>query len=110
MKPILPLLIILVAAPASFACNEHDHRGERPRAAAKASVPIEGTVREVDAERGSLALAHGPIPSLRMKRMESMVIKVDPAISLDRLKPGDAVRFRVKVVGGLPLVSEIDPR
>lgn len=110
MKPILPLLIMLVVAPAALACNDHDHRAEKPRAPAKASAPIEGTVREVDAERGNIALAHGPIPSLRMKRMESMVIKVDPAISLDRLKPGDAVKFRVKVVGGVPVVSAIDPR
>lgn len=110
MKPILALMIMLAAPSAAFACNEHDHRGEKPRAVAKPSAPIEGTLREVDAERGSVALAHGPIPNLRMKRMESMVIKVDPAISLDRLKPGDAVRFRVKVVGGLPVVSEVDPR
>lgn len=110
MRPILALLIMLAAPSAALACNEHDHRGEKPRSASKASMPIEGTVREVDAERRSVALAHGPIPSLRMKRMDSMVIKVDPSVSLDRLQPGEAVRFRVKVVEGLPVVSEIAPR
>ena len=107
MKPLFLLLMMVTAVPMAFACNEHDHRGKRPRAAAKVSALIEGTVREVDAESRSVALAHGPIPGLRMKRMESMVIKVDPSVSLERLAAGDAVRFRVKVVGGQPLVSEI---
>jgi Cu/Ag efflux protein CusF len=110
MKPILPLLVLLAAAPASFACDDHNHSSAIPLASAKLSAPIEATVREVDAESRRVALAHGPIPSLRMQRMESMVIKVDPAISLDRLKPGDKVSFRVKVVGGVTSVGEIVPR
>lgn len=108
VKPILTLLTLLAVAPAALACNEHDHGGDKPRPAAKASARIEGTIREVDVERGSLALSHGPIPGLRMKRMDSMVVKVDPSIGLDRLHPGDAIRFRLRIAGGLPLVTEID--
>lgn len=37
-----------------------------------------------------------------------MVFKADDAKSIARLKPGDKVRFRVKVVGDQPTLTRIE--
>jgi Cu/Ag efflux protein CusF len=110
MKQLIALVMMAAAAPAALACNDHATGGGKPQPAAKVSALVKGTVREVDADRGSIVLAHGPIPSLRMKPMQSMVIAVEPSASLHLLEPGDAVAFRIKVVEGVPRVSEIGRR
>jgi Cu/Ag efflux protein CusF len=95
------------ALPAS-ACNDHAPGTEpKPRAAAQQSSFASGEVREVDLDEATITLAHGAIAGLRMQPMTSMVFKAANAKAIAGLKPGDKVRFRAKVVGEQPTVTEV---
>jgi Cu/Ag efflux protein CusF len=67
---------------------------------------IDGEVREVDLDDGTLALSHDKIVAWRMKPMESMVFKADTSL-IGRLKAGDRVRFRAAMLGQQPAITEI---
>ena len=70
---------------------------------------VEAEVRRVDTERQRVSLRHGPIPNLGMAPM-TMVFQVrDPAL-LQRLRPGDRIRFSVDRVDGEYTVMDIAPK
>ncbi|MCM2250741.1 MAG: copper-binding protein [Ramlibacter sp.] len=66
----------------------------------------DGEVRKVDKENKKVTLKHGPIDSLDMPPM-TMVFQVADASMLDKLQPGDKVRFRVARQSGRMTVTEI---
>jgi Cu(I)/Ag(I) efflux system protein CusF len=66
-----------------------------------------GEVRRVDKSAGKLTLKHGEIRNLDMPPM-TMVFQVqDPAL-LDKVKPGDSVRFRAEKAAGAYVVTAIE--
>ena len=66
-------------------------------------------VRRVDKAAGKVALKHGEIKNLDMPPM-SMVFQVrDPAL-LDKLKPGDKIRFSAEKSEGAFVVTAIEPK
>ncbi len=68
---------------------------------------VDGEVRKVDLETKKITLRHAPIPSLDMPAM-TMVFQVrDPAM-LEKLKPGDKVKFEAEKLGGAFTVTKID--
>lgn len=68
----------------------------------------EGEVRKVDRDTKKLTLKHGEIRNLDMPPM-TMVFQVKDAAMLDKLKPGDKVRFvALKTPSGY-VVSELQP-
>jgi Cu/Ag efflux protein CusF len=79
-----------------------------PAAAATASDMADGEVRKVDKENRKVTLKHGPIKSLEMPPM-TMVFQVADASMLDKLQPGDKVRFRATSEAGKMTVTEIQP-
>jgi Cu(I)/Ag(I) efflux system protein CusF len=75
--------------------------------AALAAPLTEGEVKKVDKENRKVTLKHGEIQNLGMPPM-TMVFKVqDPAV-LDKLQPGDKVRFAADRVNGSIIVTEIE--
>ena len=77
-------------------------------AAAQAGELFEGEVRRVDKDAQKITLRHGPMPRLDMPAM-TMVFQVsDPAL-LDKVKPGDKIRFDAEKLGGGFRVTRIEP-
>jgi copper(I)-binding protein/Cu/Ag efflux protein CusF len=79
-------------------------------AAAAVAQPMpasDGDVRRVDRDAGKLTIRHGEIVNLGMPPM-TMVFQVkDPAL-LDRVNPGDRIRFRAEQTGSTYFITEIE--
>ncbi len=69
---------------------------------------VDGEVRKVDKAAGKLTLKHGEIANLDMPPM-TMVFQVRDAAMLDRLKPGDKVKFAAEKAGSAYVVVELQP-
>lgn len=67
----------------------------------------DGEIRKVDKDAGKLTIKHGPIQSMDMPAM-TMVYRVKDAAMLERVQPGDKVRFSAEKVGGAYTVTAID--
>ena len=72
-----------------------------------ASDMVAGEVRKVDKAAGKITLKHGDIKNLDMPAM-TMVFQVrDPGL-LDRVKPGDKVRFYAESRDGAIVVTAME--
>ncbi len=60
---------------------------------------VNGEVVRVDQARNRIVLKHEYIPSIKMAPM-TMPFGVVKEIPLDKYRPGDKVRFQIKVVDG----------
>jgi Cu(I)/Ag(I) efflux system periplasmic protein CusF len=78
--------------------------------AALAAEPdlADGEVRKIDLEAGKITLKHGEIKSLDMPGM-TMVFVVKDKTQLDKLKPGDKVKFKAISDNGKYTVTDIQP-
>lgn len=113
MKPILTTLALGVSlsfALPVWAGGQHiDHGG----AAGHEAMPAmntslsEGQVKKVDKDQGKLTLRHGPLQNLGMPGM-TMVFRVQDAGMLDRVKPGDNIRFLAEQMNGALTVTKLD--
>jgi Cu/Ag efflux protein CusF len=70
----------------------------KPVASASAAL-TDGEVRKIDAAAGKITIKHGAMPKFDMPPM-TMVYRVKDKAMLDRLKPGDKVKFDVDSAGG----------
>lgn len=77
-------------------------------APAAAADMTDGEVRKVDRQAGKLTLQHGEIKNLGMPGM-TMVFAVKSKAMLDKLKPGDKIRFKAVDDAGKLTVTEIQP-
>jgi Cu(I)/Ag(I) efflux system protein CusF len=68
----------------------------------------EAVVRKIDKENSKVTLKHGDIKNLDMPGM-TMVFQVKDGAALDRLKVGDAIRFRASNEGGKLTANDITP-
>ncbi|MFM2051157.1 MAG: hypothetical protein RL682_1648 [Pseudomonadota bacterium] len=66
-----------------------------------------GEVRKIDKAVGKITLKHGDIKSLDMPPM-TMVFQVRDSTLLDKVKPGDKVRFSAESREGALVVTAID--
>jgi Cu/Ag efflux protein CusF len=78
-------------------------------AAARDGKPNEGIVRAVDKSTKEIIIRHGPLNGFDMPPM-TMVFEVKDAAFLDKVKPGDRVRFEVEILNGRFTVTEIQRR
>jgi Cu(I)/Ag(I) efflux system membrane fusion protein len=85
--------------------------GGQPGASAPAvGHQAEGTVETVDAQAGTLSIAHGPVASLNWPAM-TMKFKAANASLMAGLKPGAAVSFEfVERSPGEWVITRISPR
>ena len=63
-------------------------------AAAQTTHPATGVVKEVDAAKGTVTLAHDPVKSLKWPAM-TMDFRVRDKASLATLKPGQKIEFEL---------------
>ena len=102
------LSTITLFSSAVLACNDHASGKEAKKATAvKESAWVAGEVRDVDLDEGTITLAHDRIDALRMKRMSSMLIKAENANIIVGTRPGDKVRFRVRLVNSQPVLTQL---
>jgi len=67
----------------------------------------EGEVRKVDTAARKITIKHGPILNLEMPAMTMAFPVKDPAL-LERVKPGDKVRFEAQRIDGVIIVTAIE--
>ncbi|CAM3649246.1 copper-binding protein [Polynucleobacter antarcticus] len=60
---------------------------------------VNGEIVRIDPSRNRMIVKHEYIPSIRMAAM-TMPFGVGQGIALDQYRPGDKVRFQIKVVDG----------
>lgn len=70
---------------------------------------VAGEVKRVDKEGGKITLKHEAIPNLGMDGM-TMVFRVQERALLDKVRPGDKVRFKADHLDGKFTVTEIAAR
>lgn len=103
-------IVLSVGAVAQTTPGPIDHTAHHAAsepAADNASLPLtEGEVRKVDKDTKKITIKHGEIKSLEMPGMTMLFQVKDPAM-LDRVKPGDKVKFRAEMAGGAIVVTEI---
>lgn len=73
---------------------------------AQDSTLADGVVRKVDKDAGKLTIKHGSIPSMDMPPM-TMVYRVKDPAMLDKVKPGDEIKFQMEKIGGQYTVTRI---
>lgn len=103
------LVCSIFAAPV-LAQQSHDHAAH---ASASATAPAaasmaDGEVRRIDRETMKITLRHGEIKSLEMPPM-TMVFQVRDAALLDKVRPGDKVKFQAEKIGSVYTVTAIEP-
>jgi Cu(I)/Ag(I) efflux system periplasmic protein CusF len=69
--------------------------------------PTEGEVRKVDKDAKKITIRHAPIVYLDMPAM-TMVFQVKDAALLDKVKPGDKVKFTAEKTGGAFTLTMIE--
>lgn len=67
----------------------------------------DGEVRKIDRSASKVTIRHGPLPSLDMPPM-TMVFQVRDKALLERVKPGDKVKFDAIKEAGAYIVTHIE--
>ena len=83
---------------------------DQPKAAVaqEAVVMTDGEVKKIDKELGKITLKHAEIQNLDMPGM-TMVFTVQDKTLLDRVRPGDKVKFHAISENGKLIVTDIQP-
>jgi len=107
----------IIVALAFMACAASQAQSERGLASAPgqtwsvgtrpAMALTEGEVEKVDKEHGEVVINHGDLPNLGMEAM-TMGFAVADKQMLDRLNPGDKVRFNAEIKDGEATVTYIE--
>ena len=92
----------LPSAPPPGAAGEHANHGGEPAALS------DGVVLAINRPAGNVTISHGPLLNLGMPAMTMGFQVGDPSL-LERLKPGDKVRFHADVVEGAFTAMKIEP-
>ena len=109
MKLLITIVIPLVFASTAPFAQVASHQGASAPALqiAQANTLVNAEVRKVDKEQGKLTLAHEPIPNLEMPKM-TMIFRVKDPAMLDKVKPGDKIKFSAERVDGQLTVISIE--
>ena len=107
MKHLLAATLLLGGALARPALADDAHHKGLAQVAQAGGQLTEGEVRRVDKDAKKITIKHGPISNLDMPPM-TMVFQVkDPAV-LERVKPGDNVKFSADRVNGAYTITGIE--
>lgn len=98
----------LLAASLAFQAGADDGRGQDARSQVEPprSALTEGEVRKVDRAKGEITIKHGPMPKFDMPGM-TMVYRVKNKALLDRLQPGDKIKFDADGINGAFTVTRL---
>ena len=109
MRNFAAFILTAVLAGAASAQTK-DHSGH-PSAPAKSEAKAHkgtGVVKSLDAAKGTVMLAHDPIPSLRWPAMTMKFTARDKKL-LDKLAPGRKVEFEFVVEGKDYILTRLKP-
>ncbi len=106
MRPMLNALVLGLSLAAGLPAWA-DMQARHVAAADHSTALAEGLVKKVDKAQGKLTLKHGPLENLGMPGM-TMVFRVQDANWLDRVKPGDTIRFLADRVNGVFIVTRLE--
>lgn len=110
MKHLFAITILGLALPLgmpAWAGMEHADRSRPAGHAGAEEALADGVVKKVDRAQGKLTIRHGPLKNLDMPPM-TMVFRVQDVAMLDRVKPGDAIRFQAERVNGAFTVIRLE--
>lgn len=107
LKTLITALSIVLLAPLGAVADDAHHKPAASAVAAGNAEMTTGEVRKVDLDAGKLTLRHGEIKSLDMPAMTMVFVVKDRAV-LERLKPGDKVKFKAINDAGKFTVTEIE--
>ena len=110
-KPAFALLSCLSCFAALYAITLHAETGSaqvKTHSAQDSAEPVAGVVRKIDKATARLTVSHGPLPALDRPAMTA-AFRVKNAEWLDRVKPGDAIRFVAEPVGGALTIVYLEP-
>ena len=111
----LTLISALALTLAMFAPSHAASHGGAPKdtpdvkkemPAAETAELTEGEIRKVDLDNKKITIKHGTIKNLDMPGM-TMVFQVKDPAMVDRVKPGDKVRFAAEKRNGAIVVTDI---
>ncbi len=112
MNALIPLLVAAVfcgAPPPAQAQNPHAQHGAPAAGKPATALPMtNGVVRKVDAEHGTVTIAHEDIKNLDMPKMTMAFRVKDPAWA-KKMKEGDKLRFAADNVNGELTVVAWEP-
>lgn len=92
------LAVSMLGAAFALQASADDSHTHRTMHAAASSALTDGEVRKVDQAAGKVTIKHGPMPKFDMPAM-TMVYRVRDKSVLERLKPGDRIKFDVDGAG-----------
>ena len=86
------------------------HKKEKAQQSSGTSAPFgDGEVRRVDRDAKKITVRHGPLPELDMPQPMTMVYQVKDPAMLDKVKPGDKIRFQAEKINGIFTLTSIEP-
>jgi len=105
------LIALSVALPAMAQQKTDEHSAHHPAAGASAATMsaadmTDGEVRKIDKAQSKITLKHAEIKNLDMPGMTMVFIVKDKAM-LDKLAPGDKVKFKAVNEAGKITVTEL---
>ncbi|MEJ8826959.1 copper-binding protein [Variovorax humicola] len=101
-------LLACAAAQAQTARGPNSASGKAWSAGIRPAMALTvGEVERIDREHGEVVINHGDLPNLGMEAM-TMGFAVADKRMLDRLKPGDKVRFNAEIKNGEATVTYIE--
>ncbi len=93
----------------SFRAVAQTHSHDHAAASALSGTNLtDGEVRKIDKDQGKVTIRHGEIKNLDMPAM-TMVFRVKEAVMLDKLQPGDKIKFSAEKIGGQYTVTDFEP-
>ncbi len=110
--PVITLTIsLLTAAGLPLSAAAQSAATDTQTAAQAANNPADmtdGEVKKIDKDAGKITLKHGDIKNLDMPGM-TMVFTVKDKCLLDKVQPGDKVKFRAISDNGKLMVTDVQP-
>ena len=101
------MVVASLSLPA-LADEKHHTKPEGASQGTSQAGMAEGEIRRVDRDAKKITIKHGPLEKLDMPAM-TMVFQVKNPALLDKVKPGDKIRFEAEKVGGGYAVTRIEP-
>lgn len=102
------IALIAVAQTPAIADTGHHHGATMHHDAGQSMASMStGTVKKVDPSGRKITIAHGPLANLKMPPM-TMTFDVQDKVAIDRVKPGDKIRFVADDVAGALTVTQLE--
>lgn len=109
MKPLILMAALTMSLATSvYAQSAATEQSGHQTTHTKASTMTDGEIRRIDKDGKKLTIRHGAIENLGMPPM-TMVFQVKDPAMLDKVNPGDKIKFSAEKIGGAYTVTNIEP-